>query len=76
MSKKIIFTDRSNELLNSYLKDISKYKILESSEIAKLILEAHEGNHKVEIIDNILMANVSLLNDSYQISYEPLYLDI
>ena len=46
MSKKIIFTDRSNELLNSYLKDISKYKILESSEIAKLILEAQEGNEK------------------------------
>lgn len=36
----------------------------------------HDGNHKVEIIDNTLMANVSLLNDSYQISYEPLYLDI
>lgn len=46
VSKKIIFTDRSNELLNSYLKDISKYKILESSEIAKLILEAQEGNEK------------------------------
>lgn len=36
----------------------------------------HDGNHKVETIDNTLMANVSLLNDSYQISYEPLYLDI
>ena len=36
----------------------------------------HDGNHKVEIIDNTLMANVSLLNDSYQISYEPLYLNI
>ena len=46
VSKKIIFTDRSNELLNSYLKDISKYKILESSEIAKLILEAQNGNEK------------------------------
>ena len=46
MSKKVIFTDRSNELLNSYLKDISKYKILESSEIAKLILEAQDGNEK------------------------------
>ena len=46
MSKKVIFTDRSNELLNSYLKDISKYKILEGPEIAKLVLEAHEGNEK------------------------------
>ena len=36
----------------------------------------HDGNHKVETIDNTLMANVSLLNDSYQISYEPLYLNI
>ena len=36
----------------------------------------HDGNHKVKIIDNTLMANVSLLNDSYQISYEPLYLNI
>ena len=46
MSKKVIFTDRSNELLNSYLKDISKYKILEGPEIAKLVLEAQEGNEK------------------------------
>lgn len=46
VSKKVIFTDRSNELLNSYLKDISKYKILESPEIAKLVLEAQEGNEK------------------------------
>ena len=36
----------------------------------------HEGNHQVTEIDGITMANVSLLNDSYQISYEPLYLDI
>ena len=46
VSKKVIFTDRSNELLNSYLKDISKYKILEGPEIAKLVLEAQEGNIK------------------------------
>ena len=36
----------------------------------------HEGNHKVEVIDNTLMANVSILNDSYKVTYEPLYLDI
>ena len=46
MNKKIIFTDRSNELLTSYLRDISRYKILEASEIARLVLEAHEGNQK------------------------------
>lgn len=36
----------------------------------------HEGNHQVIEIDNTTMANVSLLNDSYQMVYEPLYLDI
>ena len=44
MSKKIIFTDRSDSLLTSYLKDISKYKILDSDEITRLICEAKEGN--------------------------------
>ncbi|MBR2248747.1 MAG: RNA polymerase sigma factor RpoD/SigA [Bacilli bacterium] len=46
MSKKVIFTDRSNELLTSYLRDISKYKILEGPEIARLVLEAQEGNQQ------------------------------
>lgn len=36
----------------------------------------HEGNHRVTEIDGTTMANVSLLNDSYQMVYEPLYLDI
>lgn len=36
----------------------------------------HEGNHQVKKINGTTMANVSLLNDSYQIAYEPLYLDI
>lgn len=36
----------------------------------------HEGNHQVKEIDGTTMANVSLLNDSYQMVYEPLYLDI
>ena len=46
MNKKVIFTDRSNELLTSYLRDISKYKILEPPEIARLVLEAQEGNQE------------------------------
>jgi len=46
VSKKVIFTDRSNELLTSYLRDISKYKILEGPEIARLVLEAQEGNQQ------------------------------
>ena len=36
----------------------------------------HEGNHQVTKIDGTTMANVSLLNDSYKMVYEPLYLDI
>lgn len=45
MNKKIIFTDRSDSLLTSYLKDISKYKILEASEITSLIEEAQKGDN-------------------------------
>ena len=45
MSKKIIFTDRSDSLLTSYLKDISKYKILDSDEVTRLICEAQKGDN-------------------------------
>lgn len=44
MSKKIIFTDRSDSLLTSYLKNISKYKILDSDEVTRLICEAQKGD--------------------------------
>lgn len=44
MTKKIIFTDRTDSLLNTYLQNISKYKILESSEINELIKSAQEGD--------------------------------
>lgn len=44
MSKKIIFTDRSDSLLTSYLRDISKYKILDSDEVTRLICEAQKGD--------------------------------
>lgn len=44
MNKRIIFTDRSNELLTSYLRDISKYKILDGSEITNLIRKAQKGD--------------------------------
>lgn len=46
MEKKIIFTDRSDELLVSYLKDISKYKVLNAEEITKLITLAKNGDEK------------------------------
>ena len=44
MTKKIIYTDYKDELLNSYLKDISKYKVLDSSEISVLISKAQAGD--------------------------------
>lgn len=44
MIKKIIFTDRSDELLDGYLKDIAKYKLLSESEMADLALAAQSGN--------------------------------
>lgn len=46
MSKKVIFTDYKDELLNSYLKDISKYKVLDSSEVAILVSKAQKGDMK------------------------------
>lgn len=44
MNKKIIFTDRSDSLLTSYLKDISRYPTLDSDEIIRLIGEAQKGD--------------------------------
>lgn len=44
MTKKIIFTDRSDSLLNAYLRDISRHKILEYSEVNELIKKAQNGD--------------------------------
>lgn len=44
MTKKVIYTDYKDELLNSYLKDISKYKVLNSDEVAILISKAQAGD--------------------------------
>lgn len=44
MTKKVIFTDYKDELLNSYLKDIAKYEVLDSSEVAILISKAQAGD--------------------------------
>lgn len=56
MNKKVIFTDHSNELLTSYLRDISKYKILSQDEIACLIEKAQEGDElaKNEVVQSNL----------------------
>ena len=56
VNKKVIFTDRSNELLTSYLRDISRYKILEPSEIASLVLEAQAGNQESK--NKVVQANL------------------
>ena len=56
MPKKIIFTDYKDELLNSYLRDISKYKVLDSSEIAILISRAQSGDEKAR--NKIITSNL------------------
>ena len=56
MSKKVIFTDRSDSLLNSYLKEISKYDILSCSETNELIKKAQAGDMQAR--DKIVMSNL------------------
>lgn len=56
MPKKIIFTDYKDELLNSYLRDISKYKVLDSSEIAILISRAQSGDEEAR--NKIITSNL------------------
>ena len=52
MNKRIIFSDKSDSLLQSYFRDISKYKILDNEEINKLIVEAQNGEEAVAITKN------------------------
>lgn len=56
MIKKIIFTDRSDSLLNAYLRDISRYKILEYSEVNELIKKAQAGDEQAR--DKIITSNL------------------
>lgn len=56
MIKKIIFTDRSDSLLNAYLRDISRYKVLEYSEINELIKKAQAGDEKAR--EKVINANL------------------
>lgn len=44
MNNKNIYIDYKDEILNSYLKDISKYKVLDSSEVAILVKKAQKGD--------------------------------
>lgn len=56
MTKKIIFTDRSNELLTSYLRDISRYKVLDASEVANLISMAQQGDNEAR--ERVIQSNL------------------
>ena len=56
MSKKVIFTDYKDDLLNSYLKDISKYKVLDTSEVAILISRAQQGDEAAR--DKVITSNL------------------
>ena len=56
MIKKIIFTDRSDSLLTIYLRDISRYKILEYSEINELIEKAQAGDKQAR--EKVITSNL------------------
>lgn len=56
MTKKVIYTDYKDELLNSYLKEIAKYKVLEPSEIAVLISKAQDGDKQAR--DKVITSNL------------------
>ena len=56
MIKKVIFTDRSDSLLTAYLRDISRYKILECSEINELIKKAQAGDKQAR--DKVITSNL------------------
>lgn len=56
MNKKVIFTDHSNELLTSYLRDISRYKILPQDEITCLIEKAQKGDELAK--NKVIQANL------------------
>lgn len=54
--KKVIFTDRSDSLLNSYLKDVSRYKVLDASTIKELITKAQKGDQQAK--DKVVLSNL------------------
>ena len=56
MNKRVIFSDKSDSLLQSYFRDISKYKILDNEEINKLIVEAQNGDEKAR--EKVITSNL------------------
>lgn len=59
MQKKIIYTDRSNDLLKQYFKDINKYKIYSQEELDELIKKAQSGDFKAR--DQIITSNLKFV---------------
>lgn len=56
MNKKVIFSDRTNVLLQQYFKDISKYKILDNDLINDLVIKYRNGDFKAR--DKIINSNL------------------
>lgn len=56
MKTRIIFTDRSDTLVNTYLKDISKHKILDKDTINELIIKAQSGDQQAK--DKVVLSNL------------------
>ena len=56
MNKRVIFSDKSDSLLQSYFRDISKYKILDNEEINKLIVKAQNGDEKAR--EKVITSNL------------------
>lgn len=57
--QKIIYTDRSNTLLQSYFRDINKYKPLECTELNNLIVKAQQGD--IEARDKVVNSNLKFV---------------
>lgn len=62
MNKTIIFTDNHDDLLKIYLKEISKYKILDKETLNELILKAQQGDldSKNKVVQSNLRFVVSI----------------
>lgn len=56
MTKKIIFTDRSNPILTAYLKEISKFKIYDAKTIIDLVKKAQNGDTSAR--DKVIKSNL------------------
>lgn len=56
VTKKVIFTDRSNPILTAYLKEISKFKIYDVKTIIDLVKKAQDGD--ISARDKVIKSNL------------------